>query len=120
MVLGFSDGRHLGSPNGKAYFVPSLWFLSGLLQAIYALIPATYLSPLSIASMALLQQATRSVSLSIRNCTIEDTPSLPEICSQAKFLYDAIDYQSTMPQGTEPFPHPVDKSYDAGMKISFR
>ncbi|KAH0826870.1 hypothetical protein J3R83DRAFT_4409 [Lanmaoa asiatica] len=88
-------------------------------MAIYALIPPTYLSPSSIASMALLQQATKSISSSI-GTYIEDTPSLLDVCSQAKRLYDAIDYQSTMPQGTESFPRPTRWSHDAGMKISFR
>ncbi|KAG8217985.1 P-loop containing nucleoside triphosphate hydrolase protein [Butyriboletus roseoflavus] len=85
-------------------------------MAIYALVPATYLSPLSIASMALLQEATKSIS----SCTPDTMPPLLDICREAKRLYDAIDYQSAMQQGTEPFPHPIDRSYDTGMKISFR
>ncbi|KAG8216277.1 P-loop containing nucleoside triphosphate hydrolase protein [Butyriboletus roseoflavus] len=89
-------------------------------MAIYVLIPATYLSPLSIATMALLQEATKSVSSSIGKYTRDATPSLLEICRQAKRFYNAVDYQSAMPQGTEPFPRPIDRSYDAGMKISFR
>lgn len=96
-----------------------LGFLADFFQAIYALILPAYLSPSSIASMALLQQATKSISLSIGEYT-EDMPSFLDVCSQAKRLYNAIDHQSTMPRGTEPFPRPIDKSYDAGMKISFR
>lgn len=118
-MLGFLAGDHLGPPNGKTYFIRSPWLFNGLFQAIYALIPPTYLSPLSIASMALLQQANESISLSIGVYT-DEMPSLIAICSQTKWLYDAINYQSTMSQGTEPFPHPTDRSYDAGMKISFR
>ncbi|KAF8447161.1 P-loop containing nucleoside triphosphate hydrolase protein [Boletus edulis BED1] len=76
---------------------------------IYALILSTHLSPSSIASMALLQQATRSISLNIGQYTSPDTPSLLGVCSQARRLYDAVNYQSTMPQGTEPFPRPIDK-----------
>lgn len=96
-----------------------LGFLADVFQAIYALILPAYLSPSSIASMALLQQATKSISLSIGQYT-EDTPSFLGVCSQAKRLYNAINHKSTMPQGTEPFPRSIDKSYDAGMKISFR
>ncbi|KAG6371979.1 P-loop containing nucleoside triphosphate hydrolase protein [Boletus reticuloceps] len=84
--------------------------------AIYALILSTHLSPSSIASMALLQQATTSISLNIG----QDTPSLLDVCWQARRLYNAVNYQNTMPQGTELFPRPIDKSCDAGMKISFR
>lgn len=86
---------------------------------MYALILPAYLSSSSIASMALLQQATKSISLSIGQYT-EDTPSLLDVCSQAKRLYDAIHHKSAMPQGTEPFPRPLNSAYDAGMKISFR
>lgn len=49
-----------------------------------------------------------------------DTPSLLDVCSSAKWLYDAIDHESTMVQGAEPFPRPIEGVYDAGMKISFR
>jgi hypothetical protein len=96
-----------------------LGFLADIFQAIYVLILPAYLSPSSIASMALLQQATKSIALSIGQYT-EDTPSFLDVCSQAKRLYNAINHKSTLPQGTEPFPRSIDKSYDAGMKISFR
>ncbi|KAI9568052.1 P-loop containing nucleoside triphosphate hydrolase protein [Boletus coccyginus] len=87
------------------------WFWDFLMEitldlsvAVYVLILPTKLSPSSIASYG---YAT-------------DMPSFLHICSLAKQLYDTINHQSTMPQGTEPFPRSIDGSYDAGMKISFR
>lgn len=80
---------------------------------------STYLSPPSIPSMVLLQQATKSISWSM-GWYSHDTPSLLDVCSSAKWLYDAIDHESTMVQGAEPFPRPIEGVYDAGMKISFR
>ncbi|KAF8552444.1 P-loop containing nucleoside triphosphate hydrolase protein [Imleria badia] len=87
-------------------------------MAIYALVLPTYLSPSSIASTVLLQQAIKSISLSMWEYT--ETPSLVDVCSLARRFYDAINHKSTMPQGTEAFPRPLDSSYDAGMKISFQ
>ncbi|KAH7889125.1 P-loop containing nucleoside triphosphate hydrolase protein [Phlebopus sp. FC_14] len=87
--------------------------------AVYALTLPSRLSPSSITSMALLQQATNSLSLSIGEYST-DTSSLKGLCSQAKWLYDAINHKSSMPQGTDPFPRPNKESSTAGMKISFR
>ncbi|KAF9220125.1 P-loop containing nucleoside triphosphate hydrolase protein [Gyrodon lividus] len=86
--------------------------------AVYALTLPARLSPSSITSMALLQQATSALSSSIGEYS-HDTSSLRGLCSQAKWLYDAINHQSSMPQGTEPFPRPNRKSTKKGMKISF-
>ncbi|KIK91850.1 hypothetical protein PAXRUDRAFT_34763 [Paxillus rubicundulus Ve08.2h10] len=85
--------------------------------AVYALMLPTRLSPSSITSMALLQQATSALALSLGECG-ENTSSLRSLCSQAKWLYDAIDYQSIVPQGMGPYPCP--NGSDKGMKISFR
>ncbi|KIJ59724.1 hypothetical protein HYDPIDRAFT_32940 [Hydnomerulius pinastri MD-312] len=87
--------------------------------AVYALTLPARLSPSSVTSMALLQQATSSLSLSIGEYST-DTSSLRGLCSQAKWLYDAINHQSSMPQGTEPFPRSNGKPSNQGMKISFR
>jgi len=107
----------LDLPTVRHTVLPLLGFT--FFQAVYALILSANLSPSSIASMAFLQQANKSISLSMGQYTT-DTPSFLHICSLAKQLYDTINYQSTMPQGTEPFPRTIDGSYDAGMKISFR
>ncbi|KAF9242027.1 P-loop containing nucleoside triphosphate hydrolase protein [Melanogaster broomeanus] len=87
--------------------------------AVYALTLPARLSPSSITSMALLQQATSSLSLSVGEYG-EDTSSLRSICSQAKWLYDAINHKSSMPEGTEPFPSLNEKSSEEGIKISFK
>ncbi|KIJ09855.1 hypothetical protein PAXINDRAFT_86857 [Paxillus involutus ATCC 200175] len=79
----------------------------------------TRFSPSSITSIALLQQATGTLALSLGECG-DNTSSLGSLCSQAKWLYEAINHQSSMPQGTEPFPRPNEKSSNEGMKISFR
>jgi hypothetical protein len=88
-------------------------------QAVYALMLPTRFSPSSITSIALLQQATGTLALSLGECG-DNTSSLGSLCSQAKWLYEAINHQSSMPQGTEPFPRPNEKSSNEGMKISFR
>lgn len=87
--------------------------------AIYALTLPTRLSPSSITSIALLQQATSLLSLSVGDYST-DTSSLSEVCANAKWLYDAIDHRSSMPQGTEPYPPANTKTSNRGMKISFR
>ncbi|KAL4068152.1 P-loop containing nucleoside triphosphate hydrolase protein [Scleroderma citrinum] len=87
--------------------------------AIYALTLPTRLSPTSITSMALLQQATSLLSLSIGEYST-DTSSLNGLCAYAKWLYDAIHHRSSMPQGTEPYPCTDKKSSEKGMKISFK
>lgn len=109
----------LDYPLVRTHDVPSLRFLSRLFQAIYALMFSAHLSPSSISSMMLLQQATKSISSSIGQYTTE-APSLLDVCSHAQWLYDAIDHQSKILQGTEPYPRPTGSGYEAGMKISFR
>ncbi|KAF8835766.1 P-loop containing nucleoside triphosphate hydrolase protein [Paxillus ammoniavirescens] len=87
--------------------------------AVYALMLPTRFSPSSITSIALLQQATNTLAVSLGECG-NNTSSLRSLCSQAKWLYEAINYQGSMPQGTGRFPRPNRKSPDEGMKISFR
>ena len=69
--------------------------------------------------MALLQQATSLLTLSISEYTT-DTSSLSSACANAKWLYDAIGHESNMPKGTEPYPCTDKKSSEKGMRISFR
>lgn len=84
---------------------------------VYALIFPCRLSPSSVMSIALLQQATNRLSLSIGEYGMHST-SMKSLCLQAKWLYDAISYQSKMSNG--PMSYPSRSSSSEGMKISFR
>ncbi|KAH7924743.1 P-loop containing nucleoside triphosphate hydrolase protein [Leucogyrophana mollusca] len=87
--------------------------------AIYVLTLPSRISPSSVTSMALLQQATSTLSLSIGEYGI-DPSSVTELCSQAKWLYDAISHDSKMPKGDASYPEDAGKTSVQGMSISFR
>ncbi|KAG1827639.1 P-loop containing nucleoside triphosphate hydrolase protein [Suillus subaureus] len=87
--------------------------------AVYALILPCRLSPSSVMSIALLQQATNRLSLSIGEYGMNST-SIKSLCLQAKWLYDAISYKSKMPNGPMSYPDSSRGSSSDGMKISFR
>lgn len=70
-------------------------------------------------SIALLQQATNRLSLSIGEYGMNST-SIESLCLQAKWLYDAINYKSKMSNGPMSYPDPSRGSSSNGMKISFR
>ncbi|KAG1765849.1 P-loop containing nucleoside triphosphate hydrolase protein [Suillus placidus] len=87
--------------------------------AVYALVLPCRLSPSSVMSIALLQQATNRLSLSIGEYGMNST-SIKSLCLQAKWLYDAISYKSKMSDGPMSYPDPSRGSSSDGMKISFR
>ncbi|KAG2366089.1 P-loop containing nucleoside triphosphate hydrolase protein [Suillus spraguei] len=87
--------------------------------AVYALILPCRLSPSSVMSIALLQQATNRLSLSIGEYGLNST-SINSLCLQAKWLYDAISYKSKISSGPMSYPDPLRGSSSNGMKISFR
>lgn len=87
--------------------------------AVYALVLPCRLSPSSVMSIALLQQATNRLSLSIGEYGMNST-SIESLCLQAKWLYDAINYKSKMSNGPMSYPDPSRGSSSNGMKISFR
>ncbi|KAG1738291.1 P-loop containing nucleoside triphosphate hydrolase protein [Suillus occidentalis] len=74
------------------------------------------LSPSSVMSIALLQQATNRLSLSVGEYGMHST-SMKSLCLQAKWLYDAISYKSKMSNGL--MSYPSRSSSSEGMKISF-
>ncbi|KAG1725716.1 P-loop containing nucleoside triphosphate hydrolase protein [Suillus paluster] len=86
---------------------------------IYALALPCHLSPSSVMSIALLQQATNTLSLSIGEYGM-NSGSIQNLCLQAKWLYDAISYKSKMSNGPMSYPDPSHGSSSDGMKISFR
>ncbi|KAG1742024.1 P-loop containing nucleoside triphosphate hydrolase protein [Suillus lakei] len=86
---------------------------------VYALALPCRLSPSSVISIALLQQATNRLSLSIGEYGMNST-SIKSLCLQAKWLYDAIGYKSKMSNGPMSYPDPSQGSSSDGMKISFR
>lgn len=86
---------------------------------VYALVLPCRLSPASVMSIALLQQATNRLSLSIGEYGMNSV-SIKSLCLQAKWLYDAISYKSKMPNGPMSYPDPSRGSSSDGMKISFR
>ncbi|EIW73990.1 P-loop containing nucleoside triphosphate hydrolase protein [Coniophora puteana RWD-64-598 SS2] len=85
--------------------------------AVYALTLPSRMSASSVTSMALLQQATNTLAISIGEYGM-DPSSLSELFAQAKWLYDGISYESTTINGH--MPYPTDKSKKSGMSISFR
>ncbi|OAX38172.1 P-loop containing nucleoside triphosphate hydrolase protein [Rhizopogon vinicolor AM-OR11-026] len=85
---------------------------------IYALVLPYRLSPSSVLSIALLQQATNKISRSIGEYGMNSTP-IKSVCLKAKWLYDAISCESKIPDGSNPYPDPSQGSSD-GMTISFR
>lgn len=86
---------------------------------IYALALPCRLLPSSVMSIALLQQATNRLSLSIGEYGMNST-SMKSLCLQAKWLYDAISYKSKMSNGPMSYPDLSQGSSSDGMKISFR
>ncbi|KAG2096671.1 P-loop containing nucleoside triphosphate hydrolase protein [Suillus cothurnatus] len=86
---------------------------------VYALVLPCRLSPASVMSIALLQQATNRLSLSIGEYGMNSV-SIKSLCLQAKWLYDAISYKSKMSNGPMSYPDPSRGSSSDGMKISFR
>ncbi|KAH7904878.1 P-loop containing nucleoside triphosphate hydrolase protein [Hygrophoropsis aurantiaca] len=87
--------------------------------AIYVLTLPSRLSPSSVTSMALLQQATTTLSRSIGRWG-DDQSSVIERFSQAKWLYEAIAHESRMPMGTASYPEDAMKFSAEGMSISFK
>ncbi|KAG2135189.1 P-loop containing nucleoside triphosphate hydrolase protein [Suillus bovinus] len=87
--------------------------------AVYALVLPHRLSPSSVVSIALLQQATNRLSLSIGEYGMNST-SIKSLCLQAKWLYDAISYKSKIPNGPMSYPNSSQGSSSDGMKINFR
>jgi hypothetical protein len=88
-------------------------------KVVYALVLPCRLSPASVMSIALLQQATNRLSLSIGEYGMNSV-SIKSLCLQAKWLYDAISYKSKMSNGPMSYPDPSRGSSSDGMKISFR
>lgn len=83
---------------------------------MYALVLPYGLSPSSVLSIALLQQATNTLSKSIGEYGMNST-SVKSVCLKAKYLYDAISYESKVSNGLTPYPS---QGSSDGMKISFR
>ncbi|KAG0701690.1 P-loop containing nucleoside triphosphate hydrolase protein [Suillus ampliporus] len=86
---------------------------------ICALALPCLLSPSSVMSIVLLQQATNTLSLSIGEYGMNSV-SITNLCLQAKWLYDAISYKSKISNGPMSYPHPSQGSSSDGMRISFR
>ncbi|KAG1792125.1 P-loop containing nucleoside triphosphate hydrolase protein [Suillus plorans] len=87
--------------------------------AVYALVLPHRLSPSSVMAVALLQQTTNRLSLSIGEYGMNT--SIKSLCLQAKWLYDAIGYKSKISNGPMSYPDPSQYcSSSDGMKISFR
>lgn len=87
-------------------------------QAIYLLAFPWILSPSSLTSIVLLQQAVFALRFSVAELLHESQRSFEKVFLLAKEFYDAIVVDSSMRQGAAGYPISL-RSSDRGMKVSF-
>ncbi|EGN95774.1 hypothetical protein SERLA73DRAFT_113478 [Serpula lacrymans var. lacrymans S7.3] len=84
----------------------------------YVLTLPSHITPSALTSIALLHQATKALSLSVGELGIDCT-SLNQVFARAKWLYDGLEQNGGMLNGTADYPCAV-KTSTRGMRISFR